>query len=111
MQQVEWDNLYLYAKNLAEENKSFEEIEKILLQKTNNEIIVSEIISRLKKIQHAIKSKNGLIKLGVAGFFLLSGFLITCINFHSNQSFTIVMYSFTSIGLILMLWGLYEIIG
>lgn len=111
MQQVEWDNLYLYAKNLAEENKSFEEIEKILLQKTNNEIIVSEIISRLKKIQHAIKSKNGLIKLGIASFFLLSGFLITCINFHSNQSFTIVMYSFTSIGLILMLWGLYEIIG
>ncbi len=111
MQEEEWDNLYLYAKSLAEENKSFEVIEKNLLKKTSNEFIVSEIISRLKKIQHAIKTKNGLIKLGVACFFLLSGFLITCINFHSNQSFTIVMYSFTSIGLVLLLWGLYEIIG
>jgi hypothetical protein len=107
----EWEKLYVFAKHLADTRKSFEEIENQLKLKTDNEETITEIIKRLKKLRHAIKTKSGLIKLGIGALFLVVGFLITCINFHSNQSFTLVMYGFTSIGLVLMLWGLYEIIG
>jgi hypothetical protein len=107
----EWENLYLHAKSLVDKNISFQEIEKDLLEKTNDQVLVAEIIKQIKQVYYAVKRKNGLIKLGVASVFLVVGFLITCVNFHSNQSFTIVMYSFTSIGLFLLFWGLYEIIG
>ncbi|MDO8998668.1 MAG: hypothetical protein Q7W45_02805 [Bacteroidota bacterium] len=107
----EWENLYLFAKNLLENHISFHEIEKQLLEKTTNQILVTDIIKQIKQVHYAVKRKNGLIKLGIASVSLLVGFLITCFNFHSNQSFTVVMYSFTSIGLALLFWGLYEIIG
>ena len=107
----QWESLYLFAKQLAENHASFSEIEKQLFLKTNDPLIVSDIIKQLKQIHYALKRKNGTIKLGIASVFLVAGFLITCVNFHSNQSFTIVMYSFTSIGLFLLFWGLYEIIG
>lgn len=106
-----WESLYVFAKNLADSNVSFNEIEQQLLQKTTNTNLVIEITSQIKKVHYAVKRKNGLIKLGFGALFLFAGFLITCINFHTNQSFTIVMYSSSSVGLLLIFWGLYEIIG
>ncbi len=106
-----WESLYVFAKNLSDSHISFNEIEKQLMQKTTDANLVTEITNQVKKVHYAIKRKNGLIKLGFGALFLLAGFLITCINFHTNQSFTIVMYSSSSVGLLLIFWGLYEIIG
>jgi hypothetical protein len=106
-----WEELYIFAKELADQKMSFEEIEKQLSVKTNDPLVVSEIIQQIKKVQFAIHLKNGLTKTGFGCLFLVAGFLITCINFHANQSFTIVMYSTSTIGLILIFWGLYDIIG
>ncbi|MCF8422855.1 MAG: hypothetical protein K9H41_00790 [Bacteroidia bacterium] len=106
-----WDSLYVFAKNLADKNVPFDEIKSQLRQHTSNEQIIAEIIKRIKKVQYAIKRKNGLVKIGFGVMFLLSGFLITCVNFHSNQSFTIVMYSSTSLGLLFAFIGLYDVIG
>jgi hypothetical protein len=106
-----WESLYVFAKNLADSNVSFHEIEKQLSHKTTDTSLVVEITNQVKKVHYAVKRKNGFIKLGFGALFLIVGFLITCINFHSNQSFTIVMYSTSTIGLILIFWGLYDIIG
>jgi hypothetical protein len=106
-----WESLYVFAKNLAENNVSFPEIEEQLSYKTTDAALVTEITNQVKKVHYAVKRKNGLIKLGFGVLFLVAGFLITCINFHANQSFTIVMYSSSSIGLTLIFWGLYEIVG
>jgi hypothetical protein len=105
------EKLYVFAKHLADTNTSFDEIEKQLKLKTENHEQINTIIKTLKKIRYALKTKNGLIKLGIGALFLVVGFLITCINFHANQSFTFVMYGFTSIGLVLIFWGLVDIIG
>ena len=106
-----WEELYVFAKELADHHVSFEEIEQQLSSKTNDPLIISEIIQQIKKVQFAIHLKNGLTKIAFGCLCLVVGFLITCFNFHANQSFTIVMYSTSSIGLILIFWGLYEIIG
>lgn len=100
-----------YAKTEFGVNGSFEELEKKLLQKTNDQELISEIIKELKREIHSRKLKNGSVKLGVGAVLLIIGFLITCVNFHSNTSFSFIMYSFTTLGLILMFWGLYDIIG
>lgn len=106
-----WEKLYEHAKHLVDSGKNFEFIENDLHHKTDDKQAISEIISQLKKVQHAVKAKNGRSKLLFGALFLVVGFVITVFNFHANQSFTIVMYSFTSIGLVLMCWGLYDIIG
>ncbi len=106
-----WENLYVFAKHLADANKSFVEIEKQLKSKTDDSIMVAEMLTQIKKVRHAVKTKNGLVKLAFGAMFLLLGFIITVFNFHANQSFTMVMYSFTTIGLLLLFWGLYDIIG
>lgn len=107
----QWDELYVFAKDLADHKTSYEEIEKQLSSKTDDPIVRADIIKQIKKVQYAVHHKNGLTKIGFGALFLVIGFLITCINFHSNQSFTIVMYSTSTIGLLLIFWGLYEIIG
>jgi hypothetical protein len=106
-----WESLYVFAKSLADNNVSFNEIEQQLSQKTTDAGLVTEITNQVKKVHYAVKRKHGFIKLGFGALFLVAGFLVTCINFHTNQSFTIVMYGSSSIGLLLVFWGLYDIIG
>lgn len=103
--------LYEFAKELTECKVSDDEIKKQLLNRTNDVSGIEAVIRRLKTEQYAIQRKNGFIKIASGALSLLVGFLITCINFHSNQSFTIVMYSTSSMGLILIFWGLYDWLG
>ena len=107
----QWDNLYVFAKDLHDHRSSFSDIEEQLSKKSDDKKMVAEIMTQLKKTHYAVKRKQGMIKLGFAALFLLAGFFITCINFHSNQSFTIVMYTSSSVGLIFLLIGLYDMIG
>lgn len=106
-----WENLYLYAKKLADQRIAYPEIEKQLSEKESDSMLVAEIVRHLRKTRYATQRKSGLQKIAFGSLFLILGFLITCVNFHSNQSFTIVMYSFTTIGLFLIFWGLYDIVG
>ncbi len=108
------ENLDWYITKALELNtagKSNSEIESILKDNGADAIEIEAAISTVKKKVHKERSSAGVKKLGIAVLFLLAGFVITIFNFHSNQSFTVVMYSFTSIGLLLLFWGLYEIIG
>ncbi len=105
------DNLYAFAKQEVVISGNWEEVEKKLHAKTSDQQVIDEILKELKKEEQAARLKSGLTKLGIGGALLILGFLITCINYHSNTSFTIVMYGFTTTGLLLMFWGLYDIIG
>ena len=111
MKGEEWESLYIYAKSLADARKSFDEIEQKLKQRSDDQQLITEMLTQIKKVKNAVKAKNGRYKIGFGALFLFSGFLITFINYQVNESFTIVMYSFTSVGLILMFLGLYDIIG
>lgn len=106
-----WEDLYLFAKQLANRDPDFVHIEKQLSEKTTDHLLVADVLKHLKQVHYAIKRKNGLIKLGFGGLLLVIGFIITVINFRSNESFTFVMYGFTSAGLLLLFWGLYDIFG
>lgn len=110
-QNSNWDELYSFAKKQQESRISYTEIEKQLVEKTGDTVQALEIINQLKKDKHNIRHKYGLRKLTVGSLLLIAGFLITCINFHSNTSFTTVMYSFTIAGLLFVFWGLYDVVG
>lgn len=106
-----WNELEELANETYLRNNDFEKITEILLQKHNDEAMVYAIVKKVKSDHYAKHRKEGLIILGAGFVLILLGFLITCFNFHSNQSFTFAMYGLTSIGLIVVFWGLYKIVG
>ena len=105
------DELQKFARNLADHGTPFSDIEEELRKKTENDILIAVTITKVKKAYYEAQRKKGLTKLAIGSILLVIGFVITCTNFYSNTSFTVVMYSFTSVGLLVMFWGVYEIFG
>lgn len=100
-----------YAKDLVSRNYTFKEIEKELLQKTNDGHFTAQIIQKMKNSLNDKKRNAGVLKLLIGGFILIIGFIITVFCFHSNLSFHTVMFSFTTLGCLLLFWGLFQVIG
>lgn len=92
-------------------NVSFENIEKQLFEKTQDPILTEKVMKLLKIDHYEKKRKSGVIKLVLGSFFLLSGFFTTVSFYHAGTSFTVIMYSFTTIGCMLLFWGLFDVIG
>lgn len=88
-----------------------ESVERLLFTKGASEEQVNEILRPFKKEYYDASRKVGTKILGIGCCFILAGFVITCCNFHSNQSFAFAMYGLTSVGLGLVFWALYKIIG
>ena len=107
----QWEDLYRLAKQLVERDPHFPEIEKHLLEQCANKELVDEVLKQIKAVYYARRRKNGLVKMGFGSILLLVGFALTVMNFYSNESFGAVMYGFTSAGLLLLFWGLYDMFG
>jgi hypothetical protein len=105
------EELYLLAKNMAEHNPDFAYIRESVFEKCNDRELAKEIVDQVRLVYYAKKRKSGLSKLGIGCILLILGFVLTVINYHSNESFSLVMYGFTSLGLLLLFWGLYDIFG
>ena len=105
------ESLYLLAREMAERDPDFRHILEHLVEKCGNQALASEIVDQVRSVYYAKKRKSGLSKMGIACVLLVVGFVVTVINFHSNESFTLVMYGFTSAGLLLLFWGLYDMFG
>ena len=103
--------LYQLAKDLVVQKMTFDEIRQQLLLKTQDEILVDEIISQLKSEKQNEQTKTGKVKIMIGALCLLAGFLFTVINFHNNQSFSFIMYGSSCIGFMMLFWGLYDIVG
>ncbi len=106
-----WNELVELANESYACHYDFEKITEILLQKHNDEAMVYAVVKKVKSDHYAQHRKEGLVILGIGFAIILIGFLITCINFHADKSFTMAMYGLTTIGLIVVFWGLYKIVG
>lgn len=105
------DELYLYARQLVERDTDFKHIREMLYERTGDRKLSDEIVDQVRDVYYAKKRKEGLAKLGIGCVLLVIGFVLTVINYHSNESFSLVMYGFTSGGLCLLFWGLYDMFG
>lgn len=94
----------------------------------NSELTKEQVVSELKKLaitedevalfckavyklRHKKSQKTGLILLAIGCLTLLSGFLLTLFLFYQNQSIHYVMYSLTTIGIILIFVGAIKFLG
>ena len=111
IEQELYNDLFLMAKTLLVRGTETSVIEKHLLQKTEDIVLISVVIKEAKNEHYAQMRKEGLAKISIGAICIVLGFLITCLNFHSNKSFDFAMYGLTSIGIVFVFWGLYKMIG
>jgi len=105
------ESLFEEAKKLIEQGKEIESVKKSLALSGADDQTIDTIISQLKSLNFLKRRKRGFI-LGVTGsMLLLIGFVLTVIFFHAGISIQFVMYTLTSLGAILLVAGLVEIIG
>ena len=106
-----WESLYAHAKECYAKGMNFDDIGDLLLDKHNDEAMVYAIIAKVKSDHYTEIRKQGLIILAIGLVLILAGFFITIFKFNANQLFTFAMYGLTSIGIFVVFWGLYKIIG
>lgn len=111
MDQELYDDLFLTAKSLLIRGTETEKIEKHLLQKTDDLVLITVVIKEVKKEYYAEQRKEGMRYFLIGAVLIFTGFLITFLNFNSNRSFTLAMYGFTSVGTFIVFWALYKLIG
>src|SRR6187397_274933 len=102
---------FIKTQQLLDEGLDYESIRKLLAESGADEVTVATIIGQVKSNSFLKRRKRGLI-LGLTGsVFLVVGFILTVLFYHSGISIDYVMYGMTSLGAILLLAGLIEVLG
>lgn len=104
-----YEKYYDQARLLQRQYRNYDNLRDVLIKKGASDLVASEIISQLKKINHAKNRTTGTQILLFSCLLLLIGFILTVVCFYNNTSFNAVMYGFTSIGLIGIFIGLFYI--
>jgi hypothetical protein len=105
----EYDDMLNKAHELHEKGKSFEAIEKELRTLHPSEALTQVIIKKIKFEQHKKDLKEGRVYVLIGCISMVVGFILTCMKFYSNESVTLVMYGFTTLGILILFFGLYKI--
>lgn len=109
--QNRYNELLDYVRDLHQQLNDFDKLAPALAEKSADEELNKKVLSYYKTEYYAHQRKNGMNKIGLGTLVILLGFCITCFNFHSNESFNFAMYGLTSIGICIVFFGLYKIIG
>lgn len=104
------DELYRKARLLLDSKKSFDFIHENLLKSGSDVLSASEIIKEVKLISRAQKRQQSGIILLSGGIILLAGFLLLLSEFFMQTTFTYIIYGFTSVGFVIICYGLYKLI-
>ncbi|MGZ3867095.1 MAG: hypothetical protein ACXVC6_15065 [Bacteroidia bacterium] len=107
----EYVRFYHLAKILHDRGDDYPIIKQKLLEKISDEILIDAILKTIKKEYNKKRHDRGRFVMLIGLVILLVSFVLTCINFHSDQSITYVMFGISSLGLIVMFFGLYDLFG
>ncbi|MBL0341614.1 MAG: hypothetical protein IPP71_12135 [Bacteroidetes bacterium] len=105
------ENLFNEAKALIAQGKETEYVRNILSQSGVDTNVIDTIINQIKSQQFLKRRKRGFMLMAVGSILLFIGFLLTVFFFHSGISIHYVMYGMTSVGVLLLIAGLVEVVG
>jgi len=109
--QDKYEELLEYVRDLHQRLNDFDKLAPALAEKSADLEINEKVLRYFKTEYYAHQRKNGMSKIGLGALVILAGFCITCFNFHANESVNFAMYGLTSIGICIVFWGFYKIIG
>lgn len=104
-----YQHFYELAVSLQHQYRDYEALLHILIKRGCDERSANEIIAELRKTNNLTKRQTG-VKIIVFGcMILLVGFILTCACFHFNTPIHMIMYSFTTLGLLTLFVGLFYV--
>ena len=106
-----WNEIHSLANQYYASGISFQDIKEKLIERFRDEGLVNEVVDEIRSEIYAQKRKEGISIIGIGLVLILAGFIITCFNYHSNQSVSLAMYGLTTLGIIIAFAGLYKIMG
>lgn len=104
------DFFYIRAFQLHKEGYPLTMIESIMKNEGLPESGITEALCRIKLLRYKRRKSRGVFTMVVGGLLLVIGFGATVLLFHSDRNFDLFMYGFTSVGIILMGIGAYEVL-
>jgi hypothetical protein len=106
-----YEELFLIALGQLEQGEPPDMIELLLLQKCEDAILIAVVLKEARNVHYAVLRKQG-FRLILLGCILgVTGFLITLFNFNTSRSIDFAMYGLTTMGMLIVFWGLFKIIG
>jgi hypothetical protein len=105
------ESLVQLAINLSRKGYTAEEIATQLRVKGATDNQLQQAIDEVKDLRLARSRKSGFIWCGIGTFLLVSGCMITFIQFTNGQNIRIAMYGLTSIGIVAIIKGLIDLFG
>lgn len=106
-----YNALLLIALQFLELGEPSDVIEKHLLDKHDDLVLITVVIKEAKNAHYARLRKQGFRLVLVGCITGLSGFFVTLLNFNTSRSVDIALYGLTTAGLAIVFWGLFKIIG
>ena len=105
------ESLLQLAISLSRKGYTEEEIATQLRLKGAADNLVQQAIDEVKQWRLARRKHTGFIWCGIGTFLLVSGCMITFIQYSNGQNIRIAMYSLTSIGVMAIIKGLIDLFG
>lgn len=98
------------AFQLHSEGYTLPMIESILRNEGLPDTAIMEALCRIKLLRYRKRKSRGVFMMVIGGVLLITGFIATVLLFHADRNFDLFMYGFTSVGIILMGLGAYEVL-
>lgn len=74
-------------------------------------VIIEALLEELKTVNRIRRKKRGIRNVFIGSCLLVFGFLITLILFDSTVSINYAMYGITTFGIVLLFWGMIDLMG
>jgi hypothetical protein len=97
------------AKKWLDNGVTDKQIEAELLASGTDTRHISDMLAEIKKLRNARKTANGLIFILAGAVTCLLSCVLTMTSSYSNSNFSMVLYGFTTIGIIIVFVGLMKI--
>lgn len=111
MNQAEFEKFRAFAFEQHARGVEDHHIESNLAKEGAHENVVKHILGELKALNLIRRRKRGFKLIFIGSFLLVFGFLLTLLLFHSNVCINYAMYGLTMTGIVLLLWGMVDLMG
>ena len=105
------ESLLQLAISLSRKGFNTEEIATQLRINGAADNLVQQAIDEIKQLRLARRKHTGFIWCGIGTFLLVSGCMITFIQYSNGQNIRIAMYGMTSVGVVAIIKGLIDLFG
>lgn len=97
------------AKEWLDKGLGTEQIMLELQKRGFEERHIPEMMAQIKKLQNARKTSNGLIYILIGAVVCLLSCVLTMTSSYSNSNFGLMLYGFTTLGILIVFVGLFKI--